>query len=621
MLYPVTNAFRWILDLCGIWKFRIDQHASGEQERWFRGGWETFLSMPVPASYNDITQDVSLRDHVGDVWYEREVLIPTSIRPQRIELRFDAVAHHARVWLDGLPLGDHAGGYLPFDFDVTDRIHPGARHRLTVKVNNILSWQTLPPGEIRIPDDKENYPPGYRWQETHFDFFNYSGIHRPVRLVLTPRTRIETVRIETGFDGEFGWVDYVVESSSAESARIAVALRDERGLEVAAGTGGAGRLKVMNPHPWAPGHPHLYTLECILHDGLGTAVDCYSERVGIRTVRVENGKLLLNGTPIYLKGFGRHEDLDVKGRALDLAWLVKDHNLMEWIGANSFRTSHYPYSEEAMRMADERGILVIDEVPAVGMNTWSDSPHIFAPDKVNDEALRNHLQTLTDLIERDRNHPSVILWSVANEAATWEPASLPYFERVFAHVRTLDPNRPITIVEAARALNEPNRVKASRVAHLADVIGINRYYGWYNDSGHLELVARQLERELRTWWSLYGKPILLAEYGSDTIAGFHCDPPAMFSEEFQAAFLEEYHRALDSCDFVVGEHVWNFADFATKQSPGRALGNRKGVFTRQRHPKLVAQVLRKRWLGREYDNASKRQGPFATDKPRRASPN
>lgn len=574
----------------------MDRNASGEEKGWFRRTLEDSIPMPVPASYNDLTQDATLRDHVGDVWYEREVMIPALIHTQRIELRFDAVAHHARVWLDGVLVGEHTGGFLPFAFDLTERIRPGASHRLTVKVNNVLSWQTLPPGEIRTPDDKENYPPGYRWQETHFDFFNYAGIHRPVRLVFTPHSRIESLRIETGFEGESGWIDYALKTSSADPARISLALLDDRGRQVAVGNGSSGRLEVMNLLLWAPGHPHLYTLECALLDEKGQPVDCYSERVGIRTVRVEKGKLLLNGTAVYLKGFGRHEDLDVKGRALDLAWLVKDHNLMEWIGANSFRTSHYPYSEEAMRMADERGILVIDEVPAVGMNTWSDSAHIFAPNKVNDAALQNHLQTLTDLIQRDHNHPSVILWSVANEAATWEEAAVPYFEKVFAHVRELDPHRPLLIVEAARAISEPNRVKASRVAHLADVIGINRYYGWYNDPGQLELVAPQLERELRAWWSLYGKPILLAEYGADTVAGFHSDPPVMFSEEFQAAFLEEYHRTLDACDFVVGEHVWNFADFATKQAPGRALGNRKGVFTRQRQPKLVAAFLRKRWL-------------------------
>ena len=119
------------------------------------------------------------------------------------------------------------------------------------------------------------------------------------------------------------------------------------------------------------------------------------------------------------------------------------------------------YSEEAMRMADDRWILLIDEVPAVGMNTWSDSDHLFSPEKLNDESLTNHLQILSDLMRRDRNHPSVIMWSVANEAATWERASVPYFEKIFEDVRSLDPSRAVTIVEAARAVSEPSRVNAS----------------------------------------------------------------------------------------------------------------------------------------------------------------
>jgi beta-glucuronidase len=275
--------------------------------------------------------------------------------------------------------------------------------------------------------------------------------------------------------------------------------------------------------------------------------------------------------------------------------LAKDHNLMDWIGANSYRTSHYPYSEEAMRMADERGILVIDEVPAVGFNSWSHEPVIYRPGRADDRTLAGHLACLERLIERDGNHACVIAWSVANEAATWEEAAVPYFERVFAHVRKLDPIRPVMIIEAGRAVTEPDRMPASRVAHLADIIGVNRYYGWYNDHGQLGLVRAQLEREFRQWWELYRKPVLLAEYGADTVAGFHSDPPQMFTEEFQEAFLAEYHAAVDACPFVIGEHVWNFADFATKQSPGRAGGNRKGVFTRQRQPKSVARLLRNRW--------------------------
>ncbi|MCU0793659.1 MAG: beta-glucuronidase [Opitutaceae bacterium] len=594
MLYPLVNAHRGYLNLGGVWSFRRDESADGTDVTWASAPLAGAIPMPVPASYNDITQDASLRDHLGCVWYERSFVVPRQVCAGRMELRFDAVAHHATVWLDGLLLGEYRGGFLPFVFDVTARVKVGATHRLTVRVNNMLTWQDMPPGEIRHPRDVANYPEGFRWQETHFDFFNYAGIHRPVRLVFTPSRRIERIRCRTEIDGTVGRVDYTVTASPG--ATVAARLRDADGAVVGEAIGSEGRITVDAPRLWSPRAPHLYRLEVSLADAAtGEELDVYEERIGIRTVAVAGKRLLLNGEPVYLRGFGRHEDMDVKGRALDLALLVKDHNLMDWIGANSYRTSHYPYSEEAMRMADERGILVIDEVPAVGMNSWSHEPVIFTSERANDDTLAEHLRTLAELIERDANHPSVICWSVANEAATWEPASVPYFEKVCAHARALDDSRPLMIVEAARAITEPDRMPGSRVAHLADIVGVNRYYGWYNDPGRLDLVARQMERELRHWWDAFGKPILLAEYGADTIPCVHADPPQMFSEEFQADFLARYHEALDACDFVIGEHVWNFADFATKQGFTRVLGNRKGVFTRQRQPKQAAHALRARW--------------------------
>ena len=594
MLYPIANAHRSFIDLTGVWAFQRDIESTGEKSGWFRGPLPAPIAMPVPASYNDIGQDASLRDHVGDVWYQRAVCVPRHTSAGRYELRFDAVTHHAVVWLDEHLLGEHQGGFLPFVFDVTSLIQPGLTHRLTVKVNNLLTWQTLPPGEIRTPRDAANYPQGHRWQETHFDFFNYAGISRPVRLVLTPDQRIEKIRVQTGFDFDGGWVDYTVTISA--QAVLQVTLRDAMMEVVARGTGTAGRLTVTSPRLWSPSDPHLYQLECSIIGDDDESIDTYSESIGIRTVAVVGRQLLLNGKPIYLKGFGRHEDADVRGRGLDLALLIKDHNLMEWIGANSYRTSHYPYSEEAMRMADQRGILIIDEVPAVGFNTWRHEPVVYVPERANEVTLATHIDTLSALIERDHNHPSVIIWSVANEAATWEPGAVPYFEKVCTHVRQLDATRPVMIVEAGRAITEPDRMPASRVAHLVDIVGINRYYGWYNDPGRLDLMRHQLERELRLWWEHHGKPVFLAEYGADTIDGFHSDPPQMFTEEFQAESLARFHEAVDACDFVIGEHVWNFADFATKQAAGRVFGNRKGIFTRQRQPKQAARLLRSRWM-------------------------
>ena len=206
-------------------------------------------------------------------------------------------------------------------------------------------------------------------------------------------------------------------------------------------------------------------------------------------------------------------------------------------------------------------------------------------------ALEHHLQVTRELIERDKNHPCVVMWSVANEAVTYEDGALPYFERVAEEVRKLDTSRPVTIVESSFPVE-------CRVAQLFDVICVNRYYSWYSDPGRLELIEYQVEKELRGWHERFGKPVIMSEYGADAIAGFHQDPPVMFSEEYQCELLRHYNNVLDKLDFVVGEHVWNFADFATKQGITRVIGNRKGVFTRQRQPKATAHLLRARWTAK-----------------------
>ena len=358
----------------------------------------------------------------------------------------------------------------------------------------------------------------------------------------------------------------------------------------ASSIGKESRLPVRNAAVWRPGAPYLYQLEMRVFENDGSLLDCYRLPVGIRTVRVEGGRFLINGEPFYFRGFGKHEDGDIRGRGLDRVTLVKDINLMKWIGANSFRTSHYPYAEETLDLADREGIVVIDEVAAVGFIDWNAGEPVFCEKRINGRTLEHHLQCLRELYRRDKNHPSVVMWNLSNEPSTAEEAVLPYFQEVVRTARELDRTRPITLTNCTESTE-------CRVAQLFDVVSVNRYYGWYVDCGRLDLIEDRLERDLRIWHERFGKPVLLSEYGADTVAGLHSDPPVMFSEEFQREFFRHYHNVLDRLDFLIGEHVWVFADFATKQEVRRAGGNRKGIFTRQRQPKSAAFLLKERWTG------------------------
>jgi beta-glucuronidase len=296
-----------------------------------------------------------------------------------------------------------------------------------------------------------------------------------------------------------------------------------------------------------------------------------------------------------LKGCARHEDFYISGRGLNLPLLVKDYDLMKWIGANSYRTSHYPYSEEEMQMADRCGMLIIDEIPAVGLG-FEDG----------EENIRTRLaqckRQLQELIARDKNHPSVIMWSIANEPQppkmierlTGEETgelgreSSEFFEALFRLARDLDPSRLVTLVGL---MGGPLEWQAH-----SDVVCLNRYWGWYTQPGQIETGVEYLGQELDSIYETLGKPILLSEFGADTVAGMHSEPPKMWTEEYQVEMIRAYLDAADARVFVVGTHVWNFADFQAVQSIRRVGGmNLKGVFTRDRKPKMAAHFLRERW--------------------------
>jgi beta-glucuronidase len=588
MLYPIESETRQVKDLSGVWRFRLDASEEGFRKKWYKSHLEGAMEMPVPASYNDITQDVAVRDHIGWVWYQREFYAGAELCDKKVMLRVDAAAHKAKVWVNGVLVAEHKGGYLPFAGDVSDVLKLGGANRITIAIDNRLDWTTLPPGFIKEHHD-DQHPRGYTTQEYLFDFFNYSGIHRPVRLVVTPRRFIDDITVLTDIKAGDGVVKYEVETSG----RLAVAVRllNEKGKAVAQASGAQGTMKVSRARLWQPGKAYLYTLEVSGMDKNGTLVDRYRLPVGIRTVKVKGSQFLINGKPFYFKGFGKHEDAALRGKGHDDVTNVKDFNLLAWIGANSFRTSHYPYSEEIMQLADRYGVVVIDEAPGVGMRFWgSEKDRLFEGESAS-ARLEHHLQVMRELVARDKNHPCVVMWSIANEAKTEEPGAEKYFGRVLRETRKLDNTRPVTIVECAGW-------DKTRVAGMFDVVCVNRYFSWYSDNGRLDLVEKQVENECRRWFKKFRKPFIMSEYGADTIPGMHSEPAVMFTEEFQCQMLDAYHRAFDKCDFVVGEHVWNFADFQTKQGVMRVMGNKKGVFTRDRQPKMAAHMLRKRWLGK-----------------------
>ncbi|KAI0212759.1 Beta-glucuronidase [Lamellibrachia satsuma] len=593
MLYPRESETRNIQELDGMWNFRADTSAArnvGMKAKWFEkplAKTGPVIPMPVPSSFNDITTDRKLQNFVGWAWYDREFYAASDWKSKRVVLRIDSAHYYTVVWVNGRHVMDHEGGHLPFEEAVNANLKFGQANRVTVAVNNTLSPHTLPPGSIEYMTDTNKYPPGYFVQNFEFDFFNYAGIHRRVRLYTTPEVYVSDITITSHFIGSTGYVRYAVKPGYNESLPKAdVEILDRDGETVARGFSVSETVTIPNVTLWWPysmstdNFGYMYTLKVMLKSSTGL-VDVYRQPFGVRTLNVTDTQILINNKPFYCHGAAKHEDSDIRGKGLDFPLIARDFAMLKWLGVNCFRTSHYPYAEEIMDQADAQGIAVIDESPGVGIRI---------NENFGNQSLQHHLAVMKELVQRDKNRPSVIMWSVANEPASNKPLAQHYFKSVISYTKSLDPTRPVTFVSSAEYNND-------LAAQYTDVQCINRYYGWYHDTGHLETIPFQLTYDLEQWYKTFKKPLIITEYGADTVPGLHTMPSYVFTEDYQVDFMREYHAVFDVFrkKYLAGEMVWNFADFMTVQAVKRVVGNKKGVLTRQRQPKAAAHVLRQRY--------------------------
>ena len=592
MLYPQSNKFRSTTSLNGIWNYKLvedDYIPLNKAEKTF--------PMAVPASINDIVTDKRIADYVGKVLFETEFSLPQE-KDKIYRLRIGSASHKCEIYLNGAKIGDGINGHLPIDLPLENLKD---ENRLSVIIDNRLDFHTLPMWMLKegnsfrettananffIMDEPEKHPK-YK-QVINHDFYNFTGIHRDVIVYGINKRAFSDITVKTVVGGDYNKIsvklDFFNDDLELDDIKIKIS-RDEKAvvekeLKISDLQNCETALNIENPELWSPESPVLYKLT------VESSTDKYSLMFGIRKVSYDEKGLYLNDKPVYLKGFGMHEDFFISGKGINSAVNVRNFELLKWINANSFRTSHYPYAEEIYDLADRYGILVIDEVPAVGVNHWPD--YTFGEGRADEKTLALHKELLSLLWERDKNHPSVIMISVANEAATYEDKARDYFKEVVAHTRTLT-DLPITSPEETK-FNEDNKC-----ADLFDFISLNRYYGWYDETGNIGAIEPLYKADLGRYHEKFHKPIIVTEFGADTVEGIHSLYSMAFSEEYQCEYLTECCRVFDNMPYVVGEHVWNFADFKTKEGTLRVRGNRKGVFTKEREPKAAAFLLKKRW--------------------------
>jgi len=563
--------FRPKIPLEGFWRFRVDRDRVGDGEGWFKG-FESEDLIYVPSSWNE--QNPEWDQFSGVAWYQKDFYAGEYLDGKIAWIVFKGAGYRVRVWVNGRFVVEHEGPFTSFKHRVNE-LRLGGLNRIVVRVDNSPSIYNLPPAvDLNF---------------TAFDFFHYGGIHRPVYLEFTDKCYVENLTVHADGDGYLKTlIDCVCEETfdlkiSLVSKDLSSTIYEDLIANVKPGRY-VYEKRFDGVKQWSPEEPNLYNLivEVYLN---GVLRDSIYERIGFRSVKVSDGRIYVNDKPYFLKGFCRHEDFPVLGRSLPGAVLVRDFYLMKKMGANSFRTSHYPYSDEHLDMADEFGFLVILEPPLC----YSGIERILDREGIkrlfhDSEYLAKVKRVIAEMVEEHKNRPSIIMYSITNEPPSDVPEVAEFIKALSAYFKEIDPTRPVTFAS--------HKSVKDLALDYVDVLSLNFYRGWYSEWGDIDGGIKNVLTELDEIHIRHpDKPIIVSEFGADAIVGLHSDPPQMWSEEYQMWLIKKYVENLSKREYVVGLHIWNFADFRTPQSPWRTILNRKGVFTRDRQPKMSASIL------------------------------
>ncbi|KAJ9589256.1 hypothetical protein L9F63_017538, partial [Diploptera punctata] len=341
ILYPFESESRNIRSLDGIWNFRLaaeNESNNGSTGKWYEQELQKTgptILMPVPASYNDITEEKSIRDHVGTVRYDRDFFIPKcwSSKDTKVWIRFGGVHYEAIVYINGKLVVHHEGGHIPFQAEVTSVLKFGEKNLISVAVNNTLTDITVPQGEVTSLQTDNG---SIKIQKYTFDFFNYAGIHRPVLLYTTPTTYIDDIYVQTDIHEDNGIIKYsiTIGNNNENSSNVLVSVLDRDGnyiirdVNATEGELVIPQAKLWWPYLMDPEPAYLYSLQYHVTASNGGMEDIYRLPVGIRKLEWTNDTFTINGKPIYMRGFGRHEDSDASGRITKLCLLLHGFKLL-----------------------------------------------------------------------------------------------------------------------------------------------------------------------------------------------------------------------------------------------------------------------------------------------------
>jgi beta-glucuronidase len=508
---------------------------------------DTAPVMAIPGDWN--TQNAELFNYEGTLWYKHTFDYQPS--DKRAFLYFGAANYETKIYVNTKKVGEHEGGYTPFNFDITSVLKKGS-NTLIVKVDNKRRIDAIP--------------------TNNFDWFNYGGITRDVLLVEVPATFVQTysIQLKKGSGSVIsGSVKLNVEQAAQKVTVEIPELKIKK--EVTTNDKGEASFEVKsNPVLWCPENPKRYAVSIV------TPTDKVTDQIGFRTIETKGREILLNGKPIFLKGISVHEEAAFRnGRIYSVE---EDRTLLTWakeLGCNFVRLAHYPHNEQMIREAEKMGIMVWSEIPVYWTIKWED-PNVYA----------NALNQLSEMMERDKNRANVIIWSIANETPHSDPRDT-FLSNLAIYAKKKDSTRLISMA-MERADKSPTTLSVKdNLNKYVDVISFNEYVGWYD--GTTEKIDRV------KWGIDYDKPLIISEFGGEAVFGNRGSVTDLWTEDNQADLYTKTLKMIDErMPKVSGISPWILKDFRSSRRllPGVQDGfNRKGVISDKGQKKKSFYVL------------------------------
>lgn len=506
-------------------------------------------TLNVPGDWN--TQSEKLFFYEGTVWYKKSFSysLPDG---KRLFIYFGAVNYDAKIFVNGEKVGEHTGGFTPFNFEITDKIKNGENF-VIVKADN-----------KRLRD-------GVPTLQT--DWWNYGGITRDVYLVELPEKFITDYFLQlkkNSYDTILGWVRF---NGTRGQRDVSINIPELKTTKIfSADEAGLAKIEFpCRPELWSPENPKLYKV--IIASDKDTVIDF----IGFRNIETRGTDILLNGKPVFLRGISIHEEAPgTSSRAHSKQDAEKILGMAKELGCNFVRLAHYPHNENMIRAAERMGLLVWSEIPVYWTIQWE-----------NKSTFENASNQLSEMISRDKNRAPVILWSVGNETPRTEPR-LKFMKALADSARILDSTRLITAATEIHNTDPRTIITDDPLGNYLDVLGCNEYLGWYNGLPD--------KADTTNWTSVYSKPLIISEFGGGAKYGMHGDSLTVWTEEYQENLYKHQIGMLSRISSLRGMTPWVLMDFRSPRRPLPGIQdffNRKGLYSNLGEKKKAFYILQK----------------------------